>query len=65
MSKVSYENVLTDPERWLTDWQLRWLRPRGRLARTAQMLFYFISLQGSVIRLRDQSPYWGAAAGRV
>ena len=44
MSKFSYEDVLTQPERWLTDRQRRWLRPRGLFARTAHTLFYFVNL---------------------
>lgn len=42
MSKSTYEDVLAQPERWLTDRQLRWLRPRGAFARTTHTLLYLV-----------------------
>ena len=43
MSKSSYEDVLAQPERWLTDLQRRWLRPRGAFSRIAHTLFYLVN----------------------
>lgn len=43
MSKPSYEDVLAEPERWLTDLQRRWLRPRSTFAKAAHTVLYFIN----------------------
>ena len=43
MSKTSYEAVLADPDRWLTDRQRRCLRPRSTFARTVHTVFYFVN----------------------
>jgi len=43
MSKPSYEDVLAEPDRWLTDRQRRWLRPRSMFARAAHRLLYVIN----------------------
>ena len=43
MSKCTYEDVLVQPERWLTDRQRRWLRPRSAFARAAHGLLYLVN----------------------
>ncbi len=43
MNKSSYEDVLAQPERWLTDVQRRWLRPRGAFARVVHTLLYLVN----------------------
>lgn len=43
MIKPSYEDVLAQPEHWLTDQQRRWLRPRGVFARTVHSLLYLVN----------------------
>jgi len=43
MRKSKYEDVLAQPERWLTDLQRRWLRPRSAFARTAHTLMYLVN----------------------
>lgn len=42
MLKPSYDDVLGQPDRWLTDRQHRWLRPRGALAGTVHGLLYLV-----------------------
>ena len=43
MNTSKYEEVLDHPERWLSDEQRRWLRPRGAPARIAYMLLYAVN----------------------
>lgn len=43
MHSAGYQDVLARPERWLTDQQRQWLRPRGAFARTVHRLLYFVN----------------------
>jgi long-chain acyl-CoA synthetase len=43
MSKSNYEDVLVQPERWLSDQQLGWLGPQGAFARTTHALLYLVN----------------------
>lgn len=43
MRRFSYEDVLAQPERWLTDRQRRWLRPRSAWAHVVHALFYVVN----------------------
>jgi 1-acyl-sn-glycerol-3-phosphate acyltransferase len=43
VSNSSFEDVLVQPERWLTDRQRRWLRPRSLFARSVHALLYHVN----------------------
>lgn len=43
MSNRRYTDVLDQPERWLTNRQRRWLRPRSVLARIAHVVLYVVN----------------------
>jgi long-chain acyl-CoA synthetase len=43
MDNSKYKQVLDDPERWLSDEQRRWLRPRGAALRMAYLLLYAVN----------------------
>jgi long-chain acyl-CoA synthetase len=43
MSRHLYSDVLDDPDQWLTDLQVRWLRPRGAMPRFAYAVLYLIN----------------------
>jgi long-chain acyl-CoA synthetase len=43
MSAPTYEAVLAEPERWLTERQRRWLRPRSVFARAGHAFLYFVN----------------------
>ncbi len=43
MHNAGYQDVLARPDRWLTDLQRQWLRPRGAFTRSVHRLLYFVN----------------------
>ncbi len=43
MNTSTHEKVLAEPDRWLTAQQIRWLRPRGMIARAVHTSLYVVN----------------------